>query len=104
VPPLPPLPPPGRGGGRAGLVVGAVAAALLLLGGGFAVGRTTAPSTPSGPASLMDALRMAQQGTLPCGSPPRDGLGVFVQRLCRDGRAVPGGTGPGVPGGSGTAT
>jgi hypothetical protein len=97
-------PPRRRGSGRAGLLVGAGLAGLLLLGGGFALGRTTAPPPPPGPASLMDALRMAQQGTLPCGNPADDGLGAFVQRLCRAGQAVPGGAGTGVPGGGGATT
>jgi hypothetical protein len=96
-PPYVPVPtaagsvPPARGG-RAGLVVASVAAGLLLLGAGFGLGRLSAPS---GPASLIDAVRMAQQGQLPCGPAPRAGRGAgLLGRVCPNGPARSGGFGP----------
>lgn len=96
----PPAPPPWeqvRGGAgtptarnRGLRVVGAVVAGLLLLGAGFGLGRLSAPS---GPASLIDAVRMTQQGTLPCGSPNTGPAnGGFLSRLCQN---RPGQNGPG---------
>ncbi len=73
-------------------MLASVVAGLLLLGAGFGLGRLTAPS---GPASLIDAVRMAQQGTLPCGSVPQGGGAVGpLSRLCRLGPGQ-GGFGPG---------
>jgi hypothetical protein len=88
-------PPPSANGSRGRAVwvgVGAVLAGLVLLLAGFGLGRATAPSS-GGPASLVDAVRMAQQGTLPCGTAgPNDRVGAFVIRLCR---LSPGQNGPG---------
>lgn len=58
------------------LVVGA--------GGGFAVGRTTAPS---GPKTLAEALRQAQQGKLPRGNLPAFGGGAFRSGNGQNGQA-----------------
>jgi hypothetical protein len=72
--------------------VGAVVAGLVLLLAGFGLGRATAPSS-NGPSSLVDAVRMAQQGTLPCGTAgPNDRVGAFITRLCQ---LAPGRNGPG---------
>ena len=107
-----PAGPAPRRGLRVGLVVAAAAGAMLvaalLVGAGFAAGRLTAPRDPS---SLVDAVRMAQQGTLPCGSArtPDDRVAALVGRLCRSGLGGPGGPGrlsgpggPGAPGGPGS--
>jgi hypothetical protein len=96
-PPQPPTAPaPAAASGsrsRAVLVgAGAVVAGLVLLLAGFGLGRATAPSS-GGPTSLVDAVRMAQQGTLPCGTAgPNDRVGGFIIRLCR---LAPGQNGPG---------
>ena len=72
----------------------AVVAGLVLLLAGFGLGRSTAPS--GGPTSLVDAVRMAQQGTLPCGTAgPNDRVGGFIARLCQ---LTPGQNGPGLGG------
>jgi hypothetical protein len=80
---------------RTGLAGGAVLAGLLLVTAGFGIGRLTAPDRP---ASLIDAVRMAQQGTLPCGNPGQGaGAGGFLARLCQNGPGQ-GGPGQGGPG------
>jgi outer membrane biosynthesis protein TonB len=88
-------PPPSQQSGRNKAVllsVGAVVAGLVLLLAGFGLGRATAPSS-GGPQSLVDAVRMAQQGTLPCGTAgPNDRVGGFITRLCQ---LAPGQNGPG---------
>jgi hypothetical protein len=88
-------PPPPTGdsaqGRRVALGVGAVLVGLLLLAAGFGIGRASAPK---GPSSLVDAVRQAQQGELPCGVPGQGaGAGAFLGRLCQ---LAPGQGGPGL--------
>ncbi len=91
--PVPDAQPQPQRGGLAVLVLASVVAGLLLVGAGFGLGRLTAPS---GPASLIDAVRMAQQGTLPCGAAPQgNGAAGPLARLCRLGPGQGGGFGPG---------
>jgi len=88
---MPARPPQLWSGNRGAMVVVAVLAGLLLLGAGFGLGRLSAPS---GPTSLIDAVRMAQQGTLPCGSTATSkGAAGLLSRLCQNGpgQIAPGG-------------
>jgi len=93
--PAPPPPHDPARGRRVALGVGAGLAGVLLLVAGIGIGRVTAPK---GPESLVDAVRMAQQGTLPCGSAAQGGVGGFIVRLCQQ---APGQGGPGLPRGFG---
>lgn len=77
----------------------AVVVGLVLLVGGFFAGRATASKT-SGPATLADAFRLAQQGKLPCGSSAgATGPGNFIARLCGGGNGFGNGLGNGFGGG-----
>ncbi|MBI1758494.1 MAG: hypothetical protein HYR62_04620 [Actinobacteria bacterium] len=93
-------------------VAAAAVTVLVLAGGGFLLGRITAPP---GVTSLADAVRLANAGKLPCGD-AQDGSARHrradqtAQALCDSGAVAPGRQrpplpgdrgGPGMPGGPG---
>jgi hypothetical protein len=88
---------------RTKLVTAGVVGGLVLLAGGYAIGRFT---TPSGPATLVEAVQQAASGALPCGTPSGTTSGgaaggaALITRLCRGGAG--GGAAGGFGGGGGT--